>query len=257
VKFLSGGLAEVREQEGEQVVQLIHQSALDFVVNVKQQENCAVGASVAGLAHSWLSACCLRYLCKVIDTVEPEKLVWWTEIPGEADHPFLQYSWRSWIRHAQGAEAEDCALHVIFPLLHSLPGRILPWLPGACFILFRFHYPTLLHVASVAGLLSIFKRLLSSGDDLRDRALHDRGSALTLAAKEGHTAVVKLLLEHRDLIYPEGANLRGPMRAALGAARMQTVQFLMRYICAPTIYVRQAVESRAYNENVCVRIGDK
>jgi hypothetical protein len=130
VRFLSGGLAEVREQENERVVQLIHQSVLDFVVNVKLQELDTVGWSVTGMAHSWLSTCCLRYVRRVINTVERAKQLVRKE-PSllQTLYPFLPYSWWNWIRHAQEAEAEDCTQYFIFPLLLGVPNEILPWLP--------------------------------------------------------------------------------------------------------------------------------
>jgi hypothetical protein len=108
ITSLSGGLVEVKEHHNSNVVQFIHQSVNDSLLNggfewlgIKSPQD------VVGEGHHRLTRSCVNYL-KLEKVQEVELFTRYsrrqTQIP-----PFLEYATKFWFLHAQEAESKDIA----------------------------------------------------------------------------------------------------------------------------------------------------
>ncbi|RYP74590.1 hypothetical protein DL771_002856 [Monosporascus sp. 5C6A] len=193
VRNLSGGLAEVKivknqgeEQIAQRVVQLIHESVKEFLVQDGLQK-LGWSESSIGQGDSQLSNVCMRYatLEDVCDKIRA----------GQFDElPFLEYAVTYWGFHAEQAGRIDDSQN-------NQPGRFVwpsedtlqRWIE-VYRLVNRDDQATLLHYCSRHGLLNAIKLLPDQGVavDSQDKEGH---TPLSLAALHGHREVVVLLLE--------------------------------------------------------------
>ena len=117
---LSRGLVEVKLNRYRQVVQFIHQSVGDYMLEkgFHLLEKRFTTANSASRGHFWLSRSCLRYLTmdelRAMD-IRPKAsgIVWRPSNSCEKDHssiqtfPFAKYAIIYWIRHAVQVEKEQ------------------------------------------------------------------------------------------------------------------------------------------------------
>ncbi len=214
VKTLSCGLAEVREsEEGAQIVQFIHQSVQDFILQDGLRllmGDCNPAAYVVGLVHHQLARSCLRYLH--IDEIE-ELVLCWDDADSQVDNleelfysiptrkarwalPLLSYAGELWAEHCALAEAKNISqadLIVDF----GWPSNNIPKLH---YYVFDVPYEmmdkyALIHFAAACGLESLVRALRDqTGVNLGLK--NSRGQTpLSLASCNGHFDVVRFLLD--------------------------------------------------------------
>lgn len=196
---LSCGLVEIVSHGNRRVVQFIHASVRDFLVDSGLSELCSrANASnnatpeinVVGTAHCRLSRSCVRYFQTFSRSSRPSKVA-------KARFPLLHYATTSWIKHAQQgdvAEIDACQLvgmlkdplikswgemyQMIDPAAHDCPSAA----------------PDLVHLASKYGLTKIVSWLLENAHIVDMKDMHGQ-TPLSHAAENGQEAVVSLLLD--------------------------------------------------------------
>ena len=198
---LSKGLAEVLENNGTPIVQFIHQSVTDFLLEKGLQilDKSFAGA-VAGGGHFWISRSCV----KLFHMEEVQILALFLdhiEVENQGYLPLLNYSVEFWPLHAvevEGAnipqgdlayETPDGILQSWVTVYQSIRSRaLIQYLPDV----------TLLHVASRYNLISVVKAVLTQ-DVCANQPNKSSETSLSIAAREGHEVVVKLLLNRYDI----------------------------------------------------------
>jgi len=121
VKSLSGGLAEVREQNNRRVAQLIHQSVNDYLIQSGLQKlDSSSENSVIGRAEFRLSRSCIKYITM-------EEVLSCSSEDGqdfERRFPFLRYATTNWVSHTQMVEAEKISQEDLLGLFQWPSNRI-------------------------------------------------------------------------------------------------------------------------------------
>ncbi|KAH8650891.1 ankyrin repeat-containing domain protein [Tricladium varicosporioides] len=230
ISSLSGGLIESRQHESSQIVQFIHQSVNDFLLQGGLQIfDKTTTTDLIGQGHHQLSLICANYMrIAEMDSSNDSNAE-----AIKAMFPFVDYVVKSWFLHAEKAETRGITQDYLLRYAHYYPNMLERW---ARFyrILDSGNYSgrrpqesiTMLHIASSAGLLSVVNSLLltysniEQTDSSGNRALHyasRRGyaqvvqallnagadfkaenrkncTALELAAANGHEEIVRLLL---------------------------------------------------------------
>ncbi|KAH8763535.1 hypothetical protein F5882DRAFT_20290, partial [Hyaloscypha sp. PMI_1271] len=201
ITSLSGGLIEVRDHDGSNVVQFIHQSVNDSLLKGGfEWLGLDSRADVVGQGHHRLARSCVNYL-KLGEIQEVKLLRSWFSEDARQNPPFLEYAIRSWFLHAQIAERKRVAQNDLiqrfeWPNAHYFDH----WID--MFQAIDGHSPspgwpnllaTLLHIAAASDLQSIVQELVAvrplveQKDSQGNRALH-------FAARFGHDSVVSILL---------------------------------------------------------------
>ncbi|KAH6613521.1 hypothetical protein F5144DRAFT_406716 [Chaetomium tenue] len=255
VTTLSRGLVEVVLSSDKRMVQFIHQSAKDFVVEkgLKLLTSTAaetLEADVIGVAHYQLSRTCIRYLSMeeigqtfadapwdcdpfeflgVDDFFNPDSMF----NRDYAEFPLLHYATTSWVSHVQQSEErnvpqEDLLDYFAWPsnhLLHRwsvLKGR----LPGT----FYEHPTTLLHVVSGHQLMGPLRAILHSiGQFNVDINARDFGGGTPLcwAAQGGREAAIQELLNQGANIEARNAYGLTALTCAVLSGRENAIQVLL------------------------------
>lgn len=204
LKDLCRGLVETKQRWNGKVVQFVHQSVEDFLIQDGLRildSSLESTDTVVGRAHLRLSRSCIRYIAM-------EEVGSWAKsrlsrtgdgVPHELD--FLPYAVIYWLRHAEIAEAKGTPQSGILTSFEWPSNHILRrWKyihdNGAM----PFNWKgSLLHVASTYGISSVVEAILESavGIDSNDNSGR---TPLSWAAEKGHGAIVKLLLD-------KGANI--------------------------------------------------
>lgn len=212
VRHLSKGLAEVISHGGKPIVQLIHQSVNDFLIEKKGLEllygsqDRASADSLTGRAHFRLSRSCIKYLSM------RELHNWKSHNEGlphdwvgsgyfENDFPFVRYATKSWIPHAEIVEKENISqddLHLYF----QSPSVLQSWI-YAYHCLDSWPFPpfskytntTIAHIAAAYGFLSV----LSAEHNHDFKVDFTDGELLKRAAQNGQMAIVNFLVERDDV----------------------------------------------------------
>src|SRR5204862_1437625 len=100
VKTQSGGLAEVKDHNDERIVQFIHESVSDFLIQKGIKKLSSSAGSATG--HHRLSRSCINYIAM-------EEVAWPSNMTG-ADiihqFPFMRYATACWPLHCRRAESE-------------------------------------------------------------------------------------------------------------------------------------------------------
>ncbi|KAH0538139.1 hypothetical protein FGG08_005247 [Glutinoglossum americanum] len=196
---LSGGLVEVKEHQNRRVAQFIHQSVNDYLIRdgLQQLEGCLTSSGI-GRARFRLSRSCIRYL-----TME-EVLCNSSKVAEDLEHefPLLQYATTNWVSHAEIVETEEISQGDLLGLLKWPSNQILQsWAR-----VYKIMEPrsdrlpatntTILHLASRYDLLSVITAAVRLKDKPDVDSKDEYGwTPLSWAAKNGHEAVVKLLLD--------------------------------------------------------------
>ena len=226
VKSLSRGLAEIRVQKDTPVVQFIHQSVNDFLledgIKTLLDSNWESIDMAIGWAHYRLSRSCIRYID--MDEIRQESRDWrrienwggiidWEkseERKEMAKFPFLEYATKSWALHAERAQGNGVSQQDLLDYLHWPSDDLVQQWAKIYDKLdcYSKNCPptetTILHIISTYGLSGPSLAALISIDDGNVLAKADSkdGSGrtpLSQAAGGGHEAVVKLLVERGDV----------------------------------------------------------
>ena len=218
VKALSCGLAEIVESSNTRVVQFIHQSVLDFLLEEGLSilhDSLAVAdgnlnSSIVGAAHYRLSRICIRYMAMKEIARSFEQGDYSNYHPPGAmfpAFPLLHYASTSWVAHVKQSEAmnvpqEDLLSYFEWPSenLAQLWLRVKDKVEH-----FSYDLPLdsrLVHIVSLYQLIEplriILQRAAEVGADID--AKNNRGrTPLLYAAKYGREAVVKLLIKRDNV----------------------------------------------------------
>ena len=212
---LSRGLVEVKQNDGIQVVQLIHQSVSDFILGsgFHLLEESLNTANSASHGHYCLSRSCLRYLAsdevriKGI-RIQQKRACSITYEDGEimsADikraFPFAKYCTSYWIKHVTRVEEElgehlpqNDLLTFFFP-----QSRILDtWTQfhDGLKLMGVIKETTFLYIVARYGLSSIVDAVLDQAEVEADHPNEIHYSPLHLAAENGLEIIVRALLQH-------------------------------------------------------------
>jgi len=205
LKTLSHGLAEAIPSTKRQAVQFIHQSVKDFFVENGlsalggNAELAGTEVDLVGIAQYRLSRSCIRYLA--MEEIDRSTI----RIPDDlmSEFPLLHYTTTSWVSHVKESEErkisqDDLLDYFSWPsdALTKLWARIYDEIasdsgdaPGKG--------SSMLHVAARYQLLSPLRKILQN-TGLVNVDLNVRDSVgetpLSQAARDGHEAVVRLLL---------------------------------------------------------------
>lgn len=199
VRSLSCGLVEVAEIDGLRVVQFIHPTVKDFLLQggLKTLDKTIESVDmVTPTCNIYLSQSCICYLKAVLDSC--------SMLPDNKDKqrfPFLHYAVTSWIAHAKLGDTAKVSHSDILDLLKENATDFIKWWRDVHQQLepirhgFLSTASSLIHVASQYGLTEILSHLLRDMDEADIEARDgDNQTALMLATRHGHTEVVKLLL---------------------------------------------------------------
>ena len=226
---LSTGLAEVLENNGTSIVQFIHQSVKDFLLEKGLQilDKSFAGA-VAGGGHFWISRSCVKLfhmeevqsLALSLDHMNLSRL---DEVENQDYFPLLNYSVKFWPLHAAEVEGANIPQDDLAALTSETPDGILQsWFTVYQSIRSRALIPdlpdvTLLHVASRYNLISVVKAVLTQ-DVCANQPNMSSKTSLSIAASKGHEVVVKLLLNRND-VDANHKDRRGNTPLSLAATR--------------------------------------
>ena len=236
---LSGGLVEFKKHDDKEVIQLIHQSVNDYLVEegIQILDDTAQG-HIIGRSHLHLSCLCARYIG--MDDV-PSK-----GQPKDANDfslsiqsfPLIGYATTFWNKHASEAEKHELRQEDLLQacwLLHSsLARRMDQWV--SLHKMFRnlryMREPpvigmTISHVLARDGLdkmLSVFVAPEDVKIDLQDKKGR---TPLSYAAQYGKAEVVKLLLARGADTSLEDNNSRTPLSYAAENGKVEVVKLLL------------------------------
>lgn len=227
LRRMTYGLVEVVSDPGSytDTVQLLHSSVRDFLMGATShlavsQTSLAYGS--VGLIHTLMAETCFRYIMQISCS------------GNSTTHPFLDYSVSHWSFHARTGEqlavSQDYLIEIfrrpssksVSFWLEEYEGVRSPQTSSAKSV-------PLPHVAAHHGLISTLKAM-----SLRDPAevtwdLKDcmGRTALHHAAAQGHSDVVRLLLDHGASIDVEDTQMITPLRTASQKGQTSVVEHLL------------------------------
>ena len=212
---LSRGLAEVRSHEGKQIVQFIHQSVNDFLLEGGFARLSDNSGNIISHAHFRLSRTCLRYIAmEEIRSLKGAQR--WEQPLGRCfvpkgdreeldnDFPFLSYATLYWTDHARGVEKytpqDDLLFYCyhpsnsILPIWTELFGYFNNWSKN-----FPIQETALLHIVcryDWRGLLTYMLKFADLETNCKDECGR---TPLSYAIEGGHETIVRLLINRDDV----------------------------------------------------------
>ncbi|KAF5675926.1 ankyrin repeat-containing protein [Fusarium denticulatum] len=201
VMVLSCGLAEIVPSNNGRIVQFIHQSVKDFFVNgglMALDITTEATSLVIPAVHCRLSRSCIRCFRMVVLS-QSGSLSW----KDKSRFPLLHYATTSWVSHMKlGDPAEVSPNDLLHLLGWPTESLVESWVRMYQALKhYRDKCPTsgsnLVHVVARHGLTNLLSCLLldtgNVGVDARDTK--NSQTPLLLASRNGHEAVVKMLLD--------------------------------------------------------------
>ncbi|PON24619.1 hypothetical protein TGAM01_v206549 [Trichoderma gamsii] len=204
IMSLSQGLAEITSGTGTHIVQFIHQSVKDFFLDkgfLALHGNFTSIEMAIGMSHLYLFNTCIRYLAMeevgtlAIGTAEPDHM--------DTDFPFLNYAITSWVSHMKqsddhGTPAEHFLEMLSWPSndLVALWTKVGKWMRGFS----RKYSPettSLVHIVArhgIQGTMNVILQRLGQVTVEADLKDGNGQTPLSLAAEQGHTTIVEVLL---------------------------------------------------------------
>ncbi|KAH6981804.1 hypothetical protein BKA56DRAFT_549653 [Ilyonectria sp. MPI-CAGE-AT-0026] len=198
-------IREARLPSHAQVVQFIHQSVKDFFIEkgLSALNGSPITAKpdfVVGMVHYRLSRICIRYLAmEEIGLLASRDSYWWS-----SRFPFLQYAMTSWVAHTKQSDARSVPQDDLLEYF-TWPSNIFVerWV-RIYGILEKYSKDcplegtSLVHIMSSYGVVgalgTILERTDQIGINIDSKDSYGR-TPLIWAAKGGHEAVVRLLLD--------------------------------------------------------------
>ena len=217
IKALSHGLAEISESPNIQVVQLIHQSVQDFLLEkgllALHDEDLAVadinlGSSIAGCAHYELARTCIRYMAIKEIAQSTKKMIFFSPRLHPrifSRFPLLKYAAKSWIEHVKQSEARNVSQEDLLSYL-EWPSEKLVRLWLRVYHVIDPHPPPLdsclIHIVSQYQMIGLLRSILQRVDQVganMDAKNRVGRTPLSYAAESGNIPIVKLLIERDDI----------------------------------------------------------
>ena len=204
IKHLSKGLAEVQEHESKLIVQFIHQSVQDFLLETGLQVlDHSIAGNVIGHGHLWISRLCIEYLfMREVQTAD--SLGDSTSQMEKSDSLGLfRYSLTHWLSHIQKLEDANMSQDDLAALSIKVSDVTLPehFVKHLIFDNFRRRPTfdtTLLHIVTQRHLINFTKAILTQ--TVRADRTDGRGrTSLSIAARKWHAILVELLLSRHDV----------------------------------------------------------
>ena len=226
----SRGLAEVEKHGSKRIVQLVHQSVMDFLLQrgfrllFEQLPDECLKGSITARGHFWISRACIKYMTmdevtssrisledladfRILYAADKPTLVLCQKLSGRFE--LVHYAVENWIAHVQIVEQENVVQDDLVALLqqassvvlgvHECNQNIYSWVAPSTIGFASLPRMTLIHIASKYGLLSVVSCILEQ--DIRNTGIDTRDNVwrtpLSSAAEAGHEAIVRQLLEHR------------------------------------------------------------
>ena len=211
---LSKGLAEVSARRSSRIVQFVHQSVRDFLLERGFQilDGSSAGTAV-GRGHFWLSRSCVRYLLmeEFLDfATPPSKIsrpfestaVWQDRILLGEDCPMLDYSVEYLFRHVQKVDIANMSQNDLVASSYEPADGILlhSWFAVYQRLQHDRHFDggTLLHAASKYHLIGVASAILAR-NPWADHKDHRSRTPLFIAAAKGHKVLVEMLINREDV----------------------------------------------------------
>ena len=227
---LSKGLAEVQKHGSTQVVQFIHQSVQDFLLEKGFQVlNNSIAGNVIGHGHLWISRSCIEYL----STEEVQNFAASLRGKSEARLTHMEksdylglfkYSSNYWLGHLQMLEDANMSQDDLAALSTKASDLMLyDGISSYC-----TSVPTsLLHIATYYNLVHLGRAVLTRTVRV-DRTDAYGQTHLSIAAEKGHAILVELLLG-RDDIDVNHKDFRGgtPLSSAAREGHYVVVKLLL------------------------------
>lgn len=229
---LTRGLAGAVQHEKHRVVQFVHQSVIGFLVDegfriLDRSQRAVTADTLAGRSHFRLSDVCVRCLASL--DIPPYGCHLRMQHDLDLKFPLLGYSVVYWIKHAQQCERYN--LSASYLLSYSDSSSLLEswlslhkvfWYPSDVYDLI---WPiTIAHIASTYNLIRTLGSILSQSAnvDLKDG---QGRTPLSIAARKGHEAIVKLLLERNNVeADSKDSDNRTPLSYAAGKRHEKIVE---------------------------------
>ncbi|KAL9090895.1 MAG: hypothetical protein Q9165_005103 [Trypethelium subeluteriae] len=215
---ISKGLAQVQVHGGHNVVQLIHESVKDFLLQggLESLEPQGFGSS-SGRAHLHLASTCVRYLnMKDVSSIVSKKRIEGQNEESLDDiaqeimspYPLILYAVTSWVPHAETVRDElalqDSLLQLLYKFHGSKERQMQQWVAlFPRFSRYNGFRPNLgtkiLHILAQHGFSNAMEMWLHLGYDAADPQDRLGRTPLSYAAQMGHEHAVRLLLDRDDV----------------------------------------------------------
>ena len=202
---LSRGLAGAVQHGEHRVVQFVHQSVIDFLVDegfdlLDRSQRAVTAGTFAGRSHFRLSDVCIRYLASV--ALPPNEYDRTMNHDLDLKFPLLMYSVVYWVEHAQKCEGENLSASSLLSYFDS--SSLLEFWHSV----WTMNYPsnamdlswpiTIVHVASRYNLVHALDSVLSQSANVDLKNGHGE-TPLSIAARQGQKKIVELLLKRNDV----------------------------------------------------------
>lgn len=223
------------------IVQFIHESVRDFLVQSKgfQILDSTIGDNPIGVIQDQMTRSCISYLATVEELYTPTGSS--SVLPGGSDkieyllrqYPLLRYTAKYMFAHASKADLEGISQAHLVEDLQRPPYRGFDGF-RACWRYFKEidplkcgdHPPSLMYAASKYNVFSCVSALLRAGE-----SPNIRGGAgeypLHVASRNGHKAVVRLLLEHGAHIDPGSPSHWTALHYAANSGHYEVMEVLL------------------------------
>ena len=228
---LSKGLAEVQEHDGELIVQYIHESVQDFLLEKGFQIlNNSIAGNVVGHGHLWLSRSCIEYL-SIADFVLCNNKARLARMEEITFLSLLEYSSKYWLSHVQMLENANMSQNDLAALSTEVSDLTLHeyFFSNATYYDFFFckRKTTLLHIVTELNLINITKAVLPR--IVRADQTDGYGqTSLSVAAKKGHSTLVDLLLARGEIdVNHEDSEGDTPLSSAVREGHEVVVKLLL------------------------------
>ena len=200
---LSKGLAEVQQHGIEPIVQFIHQSVQDLLLEKGFQvlDN-SIAGNVIGHGHLWISRSCIEYLSTVAVPASAVSLDRKLKMAKSDHFGFVKYTSSHWISHFEKLENANMSLDDLAALSTKASDLTLyEYLYSANVSSYRTsipHHTTLLHIASNRNLIQVGRAVLNRTVRADQTDAYGQ-TPLSIAAGKGHGILVELLLGRDDV----------------------------------------------------------
>jgi ankyrin repeat protein len=239
IKSRCGGLLETRKKNDLNIVQFIHQSVKDFLVDENEKPNSEIfgDSRLFMLGHTILSKACIRYC--ILPELEslPESLRYLVgpDLEREMEkighrYPFIDYAINFWPEHCGDAERLGVAQTNEITRFEGPGARAFDtWLElyNQYTVVGKLADNTsLLSLAVMFDLKDLARQQISQGIDV-NTPVRNFGTYLHVAAMAGLTDMINLLIENGATVNAVGGRFHTALQAAAYSGNKESVAALL------------------------------